>query len=130
MSNTQKITNSLLVQQCQNGHKKSYVFLVKKWHKVFCNTAYFYVKDAAMAKDIAQDSRVIIMNKIATLKHPSAFSSWALQIVKRQALDTIKREQKYNKRQLKQEDVATQEESGLNDNHLTLHTTIKKLPYK
>ena len=43
-----------------------------------------------MAKDIAQESWTIIINKMGTLKDKSSFGSWALRIVYFQSLDGLR----------------------------------------
>ncbi|GAA4952385.1 sigma-70 family RNA polymerase sigma factor [Algibacter agarivorans] len=85
-----KTIDSLLVLQYQSGDAKALPVLVKRWHKTFCEKAYWLVKDADVAKDIAQDSWGIIIGKISHLKNPESFGSWALRIVYTKSLDWIK----------------------------------------
>mgnify|MGYP001815346764 CR=1 FL=1 len=85
-----KTIDSLLVLQYQSGDAKALPVLVKRWHKTFCEKAYWIVKDADVAKDIAQDSWGIIIGKISHLKNPESFGSWALRIVYTKSLDWIK----------------------------------------
>ena len=68
-----KTIDGLLVQQFQLGNKPALTQLVKRWHKTFCEKAYWIVKDADVAKDIAQDSWSIIINKINDLKTPEMY---------------------------------------------------------
>ncbi|MGB5417266.1 RNA polymerase sigma factor [Algibacter sp.] len=94
-----KAIDGLLVRQFQSGNTIALTKLVKRWHKTFCEKAYWIVKDADVAKDIAQDSWSIIINKINQLKTPESFGSWALQIVYSKSLDWIKakkRKQQHN----------------------------------
>lgn len=64
----EKTLDGILVQEFQSGNKKALTKLVKRWHKTFCEKAYWIVKDADVAKDIAQDSWRVIINKIEDLK--------------------------------------------------------------
>ncbi|MCC1483713.1 RNA polymerase sigma factor [Winogradskyella immobilis] len=82
--------DELLVTQIISGDKIAFAKLVKRWHKQFCNKAYWLVKDKAVAKDIAQESWQIIMNKIEQLKEPQQFKSWALRIVTNKSLDHLR----------------------------------------
>lgn len=84
----------MLVQQFQSGRSNALAKLVKRWHKTFCEKAYWIVKDPDVAKDIAQDSWSIIINKINHLKTPESFGSWALRIVYTKSLDWIKTNKK------------------------------------
>ncbi|WP_046745837.1 RNA polymerase sigma factor [Kordia zhangzhouensis] len=78
---------SELVRQYVLGNSEALTQLVKRFHKRFCNHAYYIVKDVEVAKDIAQDSWNVIMNKISKLQDPTQFKSWSLRIVHRKAID-------------------------------------------
>ena len=78
----------------QSGDKNALNQLVKRWHKTFCEKAFWLVKDADVAKDIAQDAWSVIINKIDSLKKPESFGSWALRIVYTKSLDWIKANKK------------------------------------
>ena len=79
-----------LVAAFQSGEKKALAMLVKRWHLTFCKKAYWIVKDADVAKDIAQDSWQTIIAKIDTLKDTSSFGTWALRIVYSTSLDVLR----------------------------------------
>jgi len=81
------IPDGILVTQYIAGEKKALAILVKRFHKLFCNHAYWIVKDAEVAKDIAQDSWKLIIDKLNTLQNPERFKSWALRIVHRKSID-------------------------------------------
>lgn len=90
MNKKSKITDGLLVKQYQKGDAKALSLLVKRWHKQFCSKAFWLVKDADLAKDIAQDSWKTIIDKLNQLKEPNYFGSWALRIVYTKSLDSLK----------------------------------------
>ena len=90
MKNTNKLSDVVLIEKYQKGDTKVLNLLVKKWHLKFCNLAFFIVKDADVAKDIAQESWMIIIRKLETLQEPSKFKSWAISIVNRKAIDWIR----------------------------------------
>jgi len=94
MRKNTNIADELLVIQYQSGNKIVLAELVKRWHKIFCNKAYWLVKDKDVAKDIAQDSWKIIMDKLPNLKEPKRFGSWATRIVYNKSLDWIKNKAK------------------------------------
>ena len=90
MNNKQRLRDSKLVLDYQSGNIVALQILVKHWHKTFCEKAYWLVKDADLAKDIAQDSWGTIIAKISHLKNPESFGSWAMRIVYTKSLDCIK----------------------------------------
>lgn len=85
-----KANNGVLVRQFQSGNKNALAKLVKLWHKTFCEKAYWIVKDADVAKDIAQDTWSVVINKVNQLKTPENFGNWALRIVYTKSLNWIK----------------------------------------
>lgn len=89
MNKSQQKIDSELVLKYQSGNNKALALLVKKWHKLFCEKAYWIVKDADVAKDIAQDSWKTIIDKIDKLKDPESFGAWALRIVYTKAINYI-----------------------------------------
>ncbi|WP_341215018.1 RNA polymerase sigma factor [uncultured Wocania sp.] len=84
-----KTIDTVLVTQYLSGDANALTELVKRWHKLFCEKAYWLVKDADVAKDIAQDSWKTIIVKIDKLQDPKSFGAWALRIVYTKALDYI-----------------------------------------
>ncbi len=95
MGNPNKILDSLLVISYRTGDKKALGLLVERWNKKLCAQAYSYTKDWELAKDITQDTWQVIMAKIHFLKDTNRFGSWALTIVSRKAMDSIKKRQRF-----------------------------------
>jgi len=100
MNKPDQIFDALLVKEYQSGNKKAVSLLVKRWHNKLCKQAYWYSKDAAVAKDIAQDSWGVILKSLGGLKDPYSFGSWAKRIVVRKSIDWL-RKQKTEVNQLK-----------------------------
>jgi len=138
MNKPEKIFDGLLVLQCQNGDKKAFSLLVKRWHAKLCKQAYFYTKNIDIAKDIAQDSWGVIINKISSLKEPNSFGAWALTIVNRKAVDWLRKQKKHKERLYTYyENSRTDYDTNSNTNNIedvtinitkTILKTIKKLP--
>ncbi len=131
MKAKQYLVDGGLVKEYQSGNTKTLPVLVKRWHKIFCNKAYWIVKDADVAKDIAQDSWNTIINKIENLKEPNSFGHWALRIVYTKSLDWVKLKNKervqlqdYQKEAI-EEEVDFEEKEQL---RVLLLKSIKALP--
>ena len=117
MKSTERAFDGLLVQRCKGDDKKAYSLLVKRWHHRFCKQAYWYTKDIDLAKDIAQDSWTAIFKKLDNLKDPNSFGSWALSIVNRKSIDTLR---KVNRTSEKLKDYS--ESLKTNDNQIDKNT--------
>ncbi|OSY89093.1 hypothetical protein WH52_00065 [Tenacibaculum holothuriorum] len=93
----EKLTDSELIESYKRGNKKVITILVKRWHIIFCKVAFIIVKDKFIAKDIAQESWKVILNKIESLQNSNKFKSWALQIVKSKSIDYLRKVNRRNK---------------------------------
>lgn len=133
MNKKQRLIDSRLVSDYQSGNNEALTRLVKRWHKSFCEKAYWVVKDPDMAKDIAQESWKTIIDKIATLKDPNSFGSWASRIVYTKSLNRIKaagRKREYLAHYSYEQEVAKSTEGDEEDLLLkkALLKAIKQLP--
>jgi RNA polymerase sigma-70 factor (ECF subfamily) len=90
--------DSWLVEKYLSGHSNALTVLVKRWHVKLCKQAYWYTKDYESAKDIAQDSWKVIIEKLHNLKEPKKFGSWVLSIVTNRSIDWIRKQDIRNKR--------------------------------
>jgi len=75
--------------------------LVERWHVKFCKLAYWYVKDADVSKDIAQECWAVMLDKLMDLKEPDKFKSWATSIVNRKAIDWLRAKKRNDKKKNK-----------------------------
>lgn len=98
MKNLDKITDKELVLAYQAGNKDVLTLLVKKWHVQFCKLAFYYVKDADISKDIAQESWQVILSNLDKLENPSRFKSWSISIVNRKAIDFLRANKRVEKK--------------------------------
>jgi RNA polymerase sigma-70 factor (ECF subfamily) len=91
MNNDKQLDDYWLVEKYKAGHKNALTVLVKRWHIKLCKQAYWYSKDYDAAKDIAQDSWRVIIDKIDSLKDSNRFGSWALSIVRNKSKDWLRK---------------------------------------
>ena len=121
-----------LVLEFQSGNKNALTELVKLWHKTFCEKAFWLVKDADVAKDLAQDSWRTIIEKIKDLEKPESFGSWALRIVYTKSLDWINTNKRIDshlqKYKYEQKAITIDDNSDNEALKKTLLKTVKKLP--
>lgn len=94
MKSTSDIFNELLVIQCQEGKKKAFDILVKKWNQKVLKQAYWYCKDGLAAKDIAQETWISAVKGLNRLNDPARFGVWLNRIIYHKAADWIRKQQK------------------------------------
>lgn len=132
MKKTHKSVDGELVKQYQSGIDKALPILVKRWHKQFCIKAYWLIKDADVAKDIAQESWKTIINKVKYLKDPNSFGSWAMRIVYTKSLDWIRENNvnrlRLNGYQYEQSKIESETIDHENDVKAKLLESVKLLP--
>lgn len=88
------LSDKYLIERFISGDKATLPILVRRWHKTFCEKAFWVLRDKALSKDVAQECWIIIINKLPTLKKADSFKSWALRIIYTKALDAHKRRSK------------------------------------
>ncbi|WP_420322092.1 RNA polymerase sigma factor [Flagellimonas sp.] len=132
MDKNARLVDGRLVTDFQSGNKQALVALVKRWHKTFCDKAYWMVKDPDKAKDIAQDCWQVIIDKLHTLNNPENFGAWAMRIVYTRSIDALNASNRMNvvRKQLKheQDDIEDQESSQLDAIKQELLKTVNTLP--
>ena len=128
---TDQSIDEKLVEAYKAGDKKALAALVKRWHKLFCDKAYWLVKDKDAAKDIAQDSWTIIIKKIEALKEPKQFKYWAYRIVCNKSTDWLRLQVKNQKRIVEYDLEIESDETKYSENEqlkLRLLKAINELP--
>ena len=123
MDKDKQLDDSWLVERYKSGHQNALTLLVKRWHGKLCKQAYWYTKDYDIAKDIAQDSWRVVIDKIDSLKDSKRFGSWALSIVNNKSKDwlRIKARSKtqmdfYNKEMISNNNVYELKDEGISIN--------------
>lgn len=129
MKNKDKEIDANLILRHISGDTSAFVTLVKRWHVRFCKLAHWYVKDTDVAKDVAQESWVVISKKLTDLNDPYKFKSWAISIVNRKSIDFLRARQREQiiKEEYKYLLIKQEKESNINDIQNILSQEIKKL---
>jgi RNA polymerase sigma-70 factor (ECF subfamily) len=131
MNNKQKPNDGFLILQYREGNASVLPILVKRYHKLFCERAYYITNDKDLAKDIAQECWIIIINKMQYLEKVESFNHWAFRIVYNKSIDTINKRKKQSKNletnsSIQNEDQTSDDDSNLI--HATLLKAIQQLP--
>ena len=69
-----------LVQRLRNGDEGAFRDLFKAYHGTLVRLAAAYVKNPAVAEEIAQDTWVALMDNLASFEQRSALRTWIASI--------------------------------------------------
>ena len=92
-----KVLEELLILRSQQGDRKAFAVLVKRWHPKLVRHVLFQIRDREAAQDIAQESWQSAIRGLSGLKDPSRFSSWIYRIAHNKAIDWIRKNKKEQK---------------------------------
>ena len=124
-------TDKYLIEEYRSGNTSVLAVLVKKWHRKFCEKAFWILQDRDLSKDVAQECWIIIINKLNDLKNIDSFKSWAFRIIYTKAIDAHKRRTK-DREQISaltiNEDSQTTTDEFQEDVKKNLLKAIRKLP--
>ena len=85
--NSDNVLTEWLVLSAQGGKAAALDRLLRLWHPKFLRYSTRQLNDGDAAKDVVQDSLILIAKKIRKLKDPVAFPRWAYQILHRRGID-------------------------------------------
>ncbi len=97
----------------------------KYWQKVF-RLFMGYVNDVDLAKDLAQETFVIVLHKLPEFRNESAIGTWIFRIASNNCLRQIERQNRYKKVQLPDQ-VAAAIEPEIETKIAFLYTCIAQL---
>jgi len=83
------ITEQTLIVNCQKGDKKSQYLLVKRYSSMMMGICRRYARDQDMAKDMLQESLILVFKYIHKFEGKGSFEGWIRKITVRSALQWI-----------------------------------------
>ncbi len=81
-----------LIEKCKNNDSRAQMQLYDQYCKAMFNTAYNFIKDDDIAKDVMQEAFIKAFKKIETFSGEATFGAWLKRIVVNQSLDWIKKQ--------------------------------------
>ncbi|MEM7107307.1 MAG: RNA polymerase sigma factor [Bacteroidota bacterium] len=126
--NHNHIFDVILIQKVGDGNKEAAELLVKRWHNRLISLSFKIVNNLETAKDIVQDSWMVIIRKAGSLNDPHKFKTWAFRIVHNRSIDWIRSQKetiKIDEVTIKQDD-----DSGAEDQYDQVRRTLKQLKDK
>lgn len=126
-----------LLQKSKNGDSIAFSLLYQETYKSVYFHAYSLLKKEEPAKDITQETFLIVYQSLGSLKDPNAFPSWIGGVVYRQVMMYFRKEKKFScleedevSDHLPTEDFSQQPEEALEHREFIreLSTLIEDLP--
>ena len=84
-------SDTVWVRQAQNGDKEAFGRLCRRYVKLCGSVAYTYMRDFHSAADVVQDSLLKAFQAMNSLDQAELFRPWLLGIVRRSAIDALRR---------------------------------------
>ena len=130
--NSDNVLTEWLVLSAQGGKAVAVNRLLKIWYPKFLRYSTRQLNDSDAAKDVVQDTLVLIARKIRKLKEPAAFPKWAYQILHRRGVDYQRSEIRRRTREAKSEPADSPVPGDANpefefDTQQTVHDALAEL---
>jgi RNA polymerase sigma-70 factor (ECF subfamily) len=87
MTDTDSISDDVLVLQCQQGDAASFERLVQRWQQPLLNYTYRLTGDWAAAQDTVQETWMAVIRGLVTLKDVARFRAWLFGIASHKCQD-------------------------------------------
>lgn len=91
MEGTESIRDDLLVLQSQQGDVAAFDGLVRRWQKPLLSYAYRVTGHWAAAQDVVQETWLVVIRGLVTLKDVSRFRAWLFSVASHKCQDHWRR---------------------------------------
>ena len=91
MDHPDSIQDELLLLQCQQGDMVSFDRLVQRWQQPLLIYAYRLTGEWAVAQDVVQETWLVVIRSLITLKDVARFRAWLFRIASHKCQDHWRR---------------------------------------
>ena len=107
-----------------DGDKRAFDLLYRRWHPKLLKLACRLMGNPDVARDVMQETALVIARDIHKLRDPARFSAWAYTILRRRAADHIHRAVKHRKAAAEQVSVTANHDA---EDAMTLRQALLQL---
>lgn len=90
--NRDQVLTEWLVLHAQGGNARAMDQLLKHWYPKLLRYASNQIENREAAKDVVQETMMIVARRIGRLRDPAAFPKWTYQILQRRGVDYLRKE--------------------------------------
>lgn len=128
MNGNDSLQDDVLILQAMQGDAASFERLVRRWQAPLLNYAYRLTSDQAAAQDVVQETWMVVIRGLVTLKDVSRFRPWLFRIASHKCQDHWRRHQSRRRiaEELQQADAATAEAPDAS--RTDMEAAFKRLP--
>jgi RNA polymerase sigma-70 factor (ECF subfamily) len=91
MDRSDSLQDDLLLLQCQQGDVAGFDRLVRRWQQPLLNYAYRLTGDWGVAQDVVQETWLVVIRGLITLKDVASFRAWLFRIASHKCQDHWRR---------------------------------------
>jgi RNA polymerase sigma-70 factor (ECF subfamily) len=84
-------TDEMLMVRYQRGDREAFAELVRRYHVPIYNFVFRQVRHPELARDLAQDVFLRVVQNAAEFKHEARFSTWLYTIARNLAVDQLRK---------------------------------------
>lgn len=93
MDGSDSVQDDLLVLQCQQGDVAAFDRLARRWQQPLLNYAYRLTGDLAAAQDVVQETWMVVIRSLVTLRDVTRFRWWLFRVASHKCQDHWRRSQ-------------------------------------
>lgn len=124
------IANALDAYQASlamEGDKRAFALLYKRWHPRLLRLAFRLTGHREDAQDVMQEASLTIASKLHRLNDPELFGAWALTIVRRRAVDQVRKHVRTRRTLDAVANEPPAEAANLADEQISMHQALAEL---
>jgi RNA polymerase sigma-70 factor, ECF subfamily len=87
----EELTDQELIEECRKGNLKNFRILVERTSPYAFSVAFRMLGDEDQAKDVVQETMIVLWKKIGKIKSTDSFKSWLYRIVSNKCYDQMRK---------------------------------------
>lgn len=128
MNEPAKLAEQVLILRCQIGDERAFAELIERYGRALKYFISRLLDNNEAAEDIFQDTWLIVIRRIHTLKETDAFPTWLYRIARNKVYQRLRREKNFYK--LDEKTAVSNDADGNNfsaEDAAKVHRTLEKL---
>jgi len=110
-----------------HGDEKAFKLLYQRWHPRLLRFAYRLTHNVEDAQDVIQEAAIAIAKNLHRLEKPASFAPWAYTIVRRRAIDHVRKAVRSRQKERDMTDKPVQDQCSDLDQSFALTQALQQM---